>query len=62
MPFIEVTPEILAEKGVKYSLQSVDALEEEIRQSLLKILSRGAKNPLVRFEPHFLQKNIQLNL
>jgi regulatory protein len=44
MPFIEVTPEILAEKGVKYSLQSVDALEEEIRQSLLKILSRGAKS------------------
>lgn len=44
MPFIEVTPEILAEQGVKYSLQSVDTLEEEIRQSLLKILSRGAKS------------------
>jgi regulatory protein len=44
MGFIEVTPEILAENATKYSLQSVDSLEEEIRQALLKILSRGAKS------------------
>ncbi len=44
MPFIQVTPESLAEGGVKYSLQSVDSLEEEIRQSLLKMIARGAKS------------------
>jgi len=44
MGFIEVTPEILAQNSTKYSLQSVDSLEEEVRQALLKILSRGAKS------------------
>jgi regulatory protein len=43
MPFIQVTPENLPESGAKYSLQSVDSLEEEIRQSLLKMLTRGSK-------------------
>lgn len=44
MPFIQVTPESLAEGGAKYSLQSVDSLEEEIRHSLLKMIARGAKS------------------
>ncbi|MBJ7281048.1 MAG: regulatory protein RecX [Rhodoluna sp.] len=44
MPFIQVTPDSLAEGGAKYSLQSVDSLEEEIRQSLLKMIARGAKS------------------
>lgn len=44
MPFIQVTPESLTEGGAKYSLQSVDTLEEEIRQTLLKMLARGAKS------------------
>jgi regulatory protein len=44
MPFIQVSPESLTEGGAKYSLQSVDSLEEEIRQSLLKMLARGAKS------------------
>jgi regulatory protein len=43
MPFIQVTPENLPESGAKYPLQSVDSLEEEIRQSLLKMLTRGSK-------------------
>lgn len=44
MPFIEVTPENLPSGGAKYSLQSVDSLEEEIRQALLKNITRGSKS------------------
>jgi regulatory protein len=44
MPFIQVTPENLPEGGSKYSLQSVDSLEEEIRQALLRTITRGSKS------------------
>lgn len=44
MPFIEITPQVLETISGKYALQSVDALEEEIRQSLLKVIARGAKS------------------
>jgi len=44
MPFIQVTPENLPEGGSKYSLQSVDSLEEEIRQTLLRTITRGSKS------------------